>query len=69
MLIDKDELEQLKANLHSSEVLYQWECVAFSERRGDIARWVIGIFAGFLPALLFIPSAIFPLTVRVFGGL
>ncbi|ENM3878147.1 TPA: hypothetical protein AB5H67_000365 [Vibrio cholerae] len=54
MLIDKDELEQLKANLHSSEVLYQWECVAFSERRGDIARWIIAVIAGFLLPSLFI---------------
>ncbi|WP_158119117.1 hypothetical protein [Vibrio metoecus] len=68
MLIDKDELEQLKANLHSSEVLYQWECVAFSERRGDIARWVIGIFAGFLPALLFIPLGDIPFNSKGFWG-
>ncbi|EEY45664.1 hypothetical protein [Vibrio mimicus] len=68
MLIDKDELEQLKANLHSSEVLYQWECVAFSERRGDIARWFIGIFAGFLPALLFIPLGDIPFNSKVFWG-
>ncbi|MFO4668457.1 hypothetical protein [Vibrio cholerae] len=54
MLIDKDELEQLKANLHSSEVLYQWECVAFSERRGDIARWIIAVIAGFLLPSLFL---------------
>ncbi|HCZ9575987.1 hypothetical protein B7978_10685 [Vibrio cholerae] len=68
MLIDKDELEQLKANLHSSEVLYQWECVAFSERRGDIARWFIGIFAGFLPALLFIPLGDIPFNSKGFWG-
>ncbi|ENM5786393.1 hypothetical protein QSX70_001869 [Vibrio metoecus] len=68
MLIDKDELEQLKANLHSSEVLYQWECVAFSERRGDIARWVIGIVAGFLPALLFIPLGDIPFNSKGFWG-
>ncbi|EOA5468601.1 hypothetical protein ACQZMT_002168 [Vibrio cholerae] len=68
MLIDKDELEQLKANLHSSEVLHQWECVAFSERRGDIARWFIGIFAGFLPALLFIPLGDIPFNSKGFWG-
>ncbi|HAS3637155.1 TPA: hypothetical protein I6187_002090 [Vibrio cholerae] len=68
MLIDKDELEQFKANLHSSEVLYQWECVAFSERRGDIARWFIGIFAGFLPALLFIPLGDIPFNSKGFWG-
>lgn len=68
MLIDKDELEQLKAKLHSSEVLYQWECVAFSERRGDIARWLIGVFAGFFPALLFIFLGDIPFNSKGFWG-
>lgn len=54
MLIDKQELERLKEQLHNSEVLYQWECVAFSERRGDIARWMIAVIAGFLLPSLFI---------------
>lgn len=33
MLIDKNELEQLKVKLHSSEVIYQWDSVAYGERR------------------------------------
>ncbi|EKF9564661.1 hypothetical protein O1C52_001732 [Vibrio cholerae] len=52
MLIDKDELEQLKANLHSSEVIHQWVCTT-----GDIsnmARWFCAIFAGFLLPSLFL---------------
>ena len=68
MLIDKDELAQLQEKLHSSEVIHQWECVAFSERRGDIARWIIGIFAGFLPALLFIPLGDIPFNSKAFWG-
>ncbi|GIB78379.1 putative membrane protein [Vibrio cholerae] len=34
--------------------MYQWECVAFSERRGDIARWIIAVIAGFLLPSLFL---------------
>ncbi|OXX35479.1 hypothetical protein B9J90_10265 [Vibrio sp. V09_P4A23P171] len=52
MLIDKDELEQLKAKLHSSEVIHQWVCIT-----GDIsnmARWFCAIFAGFLLPSLFL---------------
>lgn len=32
MLIDKNELEQLKVKLHSSEVIYQWDSVAYGEK-------------------------------------
>ncbi|EJL6523032.1 hypothetical protein RDG66_18825 [Vibrio cholerae] len=52
MLIDKQELELLKQNLHSSEVIHQWECTT-----GDIsnmARWFCAIFAGFLLPSLFL---------------
>lgn len=52
MLIDKQELERLKQNLHSSEVIHQWECTT-----GDIsnmARWFCAIFAGFLLPSLFL---------------
>lgn len=68
MLIDKNELAQLQEKLHSSEVLYQWECVAFSERRGYVTRWLGAIFAGFLPALLFIPLGDIPFNSKGFWG-
>ncbi|EGR0480091.1 hypothetical protein FG078_17555 [Vibrio cholerae] len=68
MLIDKNELEQLKAKLHSSEVLYQWECVAFSERRGYVARWIGAIISGFFPVLLFIFFANIQFNSKEFWG-
>ncbi|EPN8877692.1 hypothetical protein B7978_01875 [Vibrio cholerae] len=68
MLIDKDELEQLKANLHSSEVLYQWESVAFSEQRGYVARWIGAIISGFSPVLLFIFFANIQFNSKEFWG-
>ncbi|EGQ8225008.1 hypothetical protein GUM54_18015 [Vibrio cholerae] len=68
MLIDKNELEQLKANLHSSEVLYQWESVAFSEQRGYVARWIGAIISGFSPVLLFIFFANIQFNSKEFWG-
>lgn len=66
MLIDKDELEQLKANLHSSEVIHQWECTT-----GDIsnmARWFCSIFAGFLLPSLFLLFADIAFNSKEFWG-
>ncbi|HFS8461677.1 TPA: hypothetical protein ACH2LV_003364 [Vibrio cholerae] len=66
MLIDKDELEQLKANLHSSEVIHQWECTT-----GDIsnmARWFCSIFAGFLLPSLFLVFADIAFNSKEFWG-
>ncbi|GHW71696.1 TPA: hypothetical protein ACGFXY_000836 [Vibrio cholerae] len=66
MLIDKDELEQLKAKLHSSEVIHQWECTT-----GDIsnmARWFCSIFAGFLLPSLFLLFADIAFNSKEFWG-
>ncbi|EMB49598.1 Uncharacterised protein [Vibrio mimicus] len=54
MLIDKDELEQLKANLHSSEVLYQWECTTGDMNESYLSRWLTAIGVGFLLPSLFL---------------
>ncbi|GHY25075.1 hypothetical protein VCSRO69_3709 [Vibrio cholerae] len=69
MLIDKDELEQLKAKLHSSEVIYQWDSVAYGERRAEIFRVFGAISAGIVPLWPFIFLQIFNLIVKSFGGL
>ncbi|HBN6902498.1 TPA: hypothetical protein L3301_000887, partial [Vibrio cholerae] len=54
MLIDKNELEQLKVKLHSSEVIYQWDSVAYGERRSEIFRVFGAISAGIVPLWPFI---------------
>ncbi|HDZ9461640.1 TPA: hypothetical protein RUZ96_001141 [Vibrio cholerae] len=66
MLIDKQELELLKQNLHSSEVIHQWECTT-----GDIsnmARWFCSIFAGFLLPSLFLLFADIAFNSKEFWG-
>ncbi|EOW9468063.1 TPA: hypothetical protein ACGF6R_000835 [Vibrio cholerae] len=66
MLIDKQELELLKQNLHSSEVIHQWECTT-----GDIsnmARWFCAIFAGFLLPSLFLLFADIAFNSKEFWG-
>ncbi|EGR1070930.1 hypothetical protein EFU51_11300 [Vibrio cholerae] len=68
MLIDKQELERVKERLHNSEVLYQWESVAFSEQRGYVARWIGAIISGFFPVLLFIFFANIQFNSKEFWG-
>ncbi|NNN48943.1 hypothetical protein [Vibrio sp. 2-2(8)] len=68
MLIDKDELEQLKANLHSSEVIYQWESVAYGERRAEIFRVLGAISAGIVPLWPFIFFADIQFNSKEFWG-
>lgn len=69
MLIDKNELEQLKVKLHSSEVIYQWDSVAYGERRSEIFRVFGAISAGIVPLWPFIFLQIFNLIVKSFGDL
>nr|MBT2916209.1 hypothetical protein [Vibrio anguillarum] len=54
MLIDKDELERLKEQLHNSEVLYQWECTTGDMNESYLSRWVTAIGVGFLLPSLFL---------------
>ncbi|MGL4577307.1 MAG: hypothetical protein ACRCVP_00085, partial [Shewanella xiamenensis] len=68
MLIDKDELEQLKANLHSSEVIYQWDSVAYGERRAEIFRVFGAISAGIVPLWPFIFFADIQFNSKEFWG-
>ncbi len=67
MLIDKNELEQLKVKLHSSEVIYQWDSVAYGERRSEIFR-VWGNLCWYCSPLAIILQ-IFNLIVKSFGDL
>ncbi|EGQ7968188.1 hypothetical protein HRO20_000709 [Vibrio cholerae] len=68
MLIDKDELEQLKAKLHSSEVIYQWDSVAYGERRAEIFRVFGAISAGLVPLWPFIFFADIQFNSKEFWG-
>ncbi|EGR1701000.1 hypothetical protein SNE85_000134 [Vibrio cholerae] len=68
MLIDKDELEQLKAKLHSSEVIYQWDSVAYGERRAEIFRVFGAISAGIVPLWPFIFFADIQFNSKEFWG-
>lgn len=54
MLIDKDELERLKEQLHNSEVLYQWECTTGDMNESYLSRWLTAIGVGFLLPSLFL---------------
>ncbi|BCK25699.1 type VI secretion system immunity protein TsiV2 [Vibrio cholerae] len=68
MLIDKNELEQLKAKLHSSEVIYQWDSVAYGERRAEIFRVFGAISAGIVPLWPFIFFADIQFNSKEFWG-
>ncbi len=68
MLIDKNELEQLKAKLHSSEVIYQWDSVAYGERRAEIFRVFWAISAGIVPLWPFIFFADIQFNSKEFWG-
>ncbi|ENM5786390.1 hypothetical protein QSX70_001864 [Vibrio metoecus] len=54
MLIDKDELERLKEQLHNSEVFYQWECTTGDMNESYLSRWLTAIGVGFLLPSLFL---------------
>ncbi|EJL6760350.1 hypothetical protein NMS83_000933 [Vibrio cholerae] len=68
MLIDKNELEQLKVKLHSSEVIYQWDSVAYGERRSEIFRVFGAISAGIVPLWPFIFFADIQFNSKEFWG-
>ncbi len=68
MLIDKDELEQLNAKLHSSEVIYEWVSVAYGEKSRNISRFG-AISGGIVPLWPFIFFADIQFNSKEFWGL
>lgn len=68
MLIDKDELAQLREKLHSSEVLYQWECTTGDMNESYLSRWLTAIGVGFLLPSLFLLFADIAFNSKEFWG-
>ncbi|MBN7278595.1 hypothetical protein GU254_07405 [Vibrio cholerae] len=68
MLIDKDELERLKEQLHNSEVLYQWECTTGDMNESYLSRWLTAIGVGFLLPSLFLLFADIAFNSKEFWG-
>lgn len=51
-MISEQELNQLKDELYSSNVIFSWEYTGFGGRRAAIARWIGAIFSGLMPFIL-----------------